>query len=263
MTIDSLTTTAPSGPYSIRINTNPVQFFNVGDTIPLGDGNYTITVFDLGDSNTPTFRSFSIDEPFQLVTALISTSASCFGACDGEATAFAFDGTPGYSYLWSTSDTTQTIDSLCAGTYYITVTDANNCTAVDSVVVNEPSFIQPNVSVTDVDCFGNSTGSATANPSGGTGVYVDYQWSSSGNNTATEGNLSAGTYTVTVTDDDGCTGVDTFIVNQPSAPLSVSITNDDVDCFGDSTAFARAQSSGGPSPYTYQWDDYANQTTAQ
>ena len=67
--IDSLTTTAPSGNYTIRINTTPVQFFNVGDTIQLGDGNYTITVFDGDDGNTPAFRSFSIDEPFQLVTA--------------------------------------------------------------------------------------------------------------------------------------------------------------------------------------------------
>jgi hypothetical protein len=127
VTIDSLTTTAPSGPYSIRINTTPVQFFNVGDTIPLGDGNYTITVLDLATfPPIPTFRSFSIDEPFQLVTAIISTTTSCFGACDGDATVFAFDGTPGYSYEWSTTDTTQSIDSLCAGKYYVTVTDANN-----------------------------------------------------------------------------------------------------------------------------------------
>src|SRR5690606_4442200 len=76
--IDSLTTTAPSGNYTIRINTTPAQFFNVGDTIQLGDGNYTITVFDGDDGNTPDFRSFSIDEPFQLVTATISNSTSCF-----------------------------------------------------------------------------------------------------------------------------------------------------------------------------------------
>lgn len=264
VTIDSLTTTAPSGPYLIRINTTPVQSFNVGDTVQLRDGNFTITVFDLGDGNTPTFRSFSINEPFQLVTALVSTTTSCFGVCDGDATVFAFDGTPAYSYEWSTSDTTQTIDSLCAGQYFVTVTDANNCTAVDSVVVNEPSQIQPNVSVTDVDCFGNLTGSATSNPTGGTGTYVNYQWSSSGNNTATEGNLSAGTYTVTVTDDDGCTGVETFNVSQPSAALDVSIANsNDVDCFGDSTGSATAQATGGTSPYTYQWDDYASQPTAQ
>src|SRR5690606_30750048 len=68
--VDSLTTTAPTGPnYLIRINTTPVQTFNIGDTIQLSDGNYTITVFDQGDGNTPAFRSFSIDEPFQLVTA--------------------------------------------------------------------------------------------------------------------------------------------------------------------------------------------------
>src|SRR5690606_33613244 len=99
--VDSLTTTAPTGPnYLIRINTTPVQTFNIGDTIQLSDGNYTITVFDQGDGNTPAFRSFSIDEPFQLVTALISTSTSCFGVCDGDATVFGFDGTPPYSYQW-------------------------------------------------------------------------------------------------------------------------------------------------------------------
>lgn len=255
--IDSLTTTAPSGDYTIRINTTPAQFFNVGDTIQLGDGNYTITVFDGDDGNTPSFRSFSIDEPFQLVTATVSNEVSCFGDCDGDATVFGFDGTPPYTYQWDDplSQTSQTASNLCGGMYHVTVTDDNGCTAVDSVLVGEPSQVQPNVSVTDVDCFGNSTGSATAVPTGGTGTYVNYQWSSSANNTATESNLSAGTYSVTVTDSDGCTNTETFTVSQPAAALSVSLSKSDVFCFGDSTGFINTSVSGGTTPYTYSWND--------
>src|SRR5690606_29980327 len=124
-------------------------------------------------------------------------------------------------------------------------------------LVGEPSQVQPNVSVTDVDCFGNSTGSATAVPTGGTGTYVNYQWSSSANNTATESNLSAGTYSVTVTDSDGCTNTETFTVSQPAAALSVSLSKSDVFCFGDSTGFINTSVSGGTTPYTYSWNDGA------
>src|SRR5690554_6446596 len=85
VTIDSISTTAPTGPYLIRINTTPVQFPNIGDTITLRNGNFTITVFDMGDANTPSFRSFSIMEPFQLVTTTIYNSPSCYGNCNGHA----------------------------------------------------------------------------------------------------------------------------------------------------------------------------------
>jgi gliding motility-associated-like protein len=262
VTIDSLQTTAPSGNYTIRINTSPPQFFNVGDTVYLGDGNYTITVFDGLDGNTPSFRSFSINEPFQLVTVTFGSQTSCFDVCDGTASVFAFDGTPPYTYLWSDNQTTSTATALCDGKYYITVTDNNGCTALDSAVVTEPTQVQPNVAVTDVLCNGDATGSANVlAASGGTGSYVGFQWSSSGNTTATENGLAAGTYTVTVTDSDGCSNTETFVVGEPPV-LSTTASKSDVFCFGESTGTATANPSGGVTPYTYLWNDApTNQTT--
>ncbi len=266
VTIDSLHTTAPSGNYTIRINTSPPQFFNVGDTIPLGDGNYTITIFDGLDGNTPTFRSFSINEPFQLVTVTLGSTTSCFDVCDGTANVFAFDGTPPYTYLWSDGPPGQTVNNptgLCDGKYYVTVTDNNGCTALDSAIVNEPTQVQPGVVVTDVACFGDATGSAMANPTGGTGSYPanGYMWNSSGNTTNTETGLVAGTYTVTVTDSDGCTNTETFIVGQPAAALSVTSSKSDAFCFDVANGSISTNPTGGtqfsaPNPrYTYAWSD--------
>src|SRR5690554_2035537 len=259
VTIDSISTSAPTGPYLIRINTTPVQFPNIGDTISLRNGNFTITVFDIGDGNTPSFRSFSIVEPFQLVTATIYSPPSCYGNCDGYADIFAFDGTPPYTYQWSNTlaQTTTRATGLCVQKYYVTVTDANGCIAIDSVDISQPSQIQPNVTLVDVACFGDSTGSATISPTGGTGTYTSYAWSSSSNTTTTENNLAPGNYTVTVTDSDGCSNTENFTIRQPAAPLSSTLSKIDVDCFGGSSGSINNTPSGGNSPYTYLWNDAA------
>jgi len=256
VTIDSLTTSGTTGPYTIRINTTPVQFFNVGDTVfNLRTGNFTITVFDQGDFTT-TFTNFTILEPTQVVSFLISSPPSCFGNCDGTATVFPGGGIPPYTFLWSDSlsQDSSTATGLCDGKFFVTVTDANNCSIVDSINVVEPTQIQPNVSVSDVLCNGGSTGSATASPSGGTGTYTNFAWSSSGNTTSTENNLAQGTYTVTVTDSDGCTNSETFTVNQPPT-LTINLTKSDVACFGESTGSITNNPSGGTSPYSYAWSD--------
>src|SRR5690554_1087927 len=257
VTIDSISTSAPTGPYLIRINTTPVQFPNIGDTISLRNGNFTITVFDIGDGNTPSFRSFSIVEPFQLVTATIYSPPSCYGNCDGYADIFAFDGTPPYTYQWSNTlaQTTTRATGLCVQKYYVTVTDANGCIAIDSVDISQPSQIQPNVTLVDVACFGDSTGSATISPTGGTGTYTSYAWSSSSNTTTTENNLAPGNYTVTVTDSDGCSNTENFTINEPTAPLSTTLSKIDVDCYGRNSGSINNIPSGGTSPYTYVWND--------
>jgi len=255
VTIDSLITTPPSGPYVIRINTSPVQFFNVGDTVfNLTTQNYIITILDLADNSVAfapvNFASSGIN------AAAFSFPASCFGVCDGSASIAIIGGNPPYTYNWDdpSNQTTQNASNLCAGVYRITVSDNNACSVVDSVTVTEPPQILPTVSVTDVSCFGFTDGSATSNPVGGSGTYVNYQWTSSGNNTATENNLAAGTYTVTVTDSDGCTGTETFNVGQP-ADLSVNFVTVNNDCFGGSAGSITTNVSGGTAPYTYSWDD--------
>ncbi len=257
VTIDSLTTTAPSGNYIIRINTSPVTFFNVGDTIFLGDGNYTITTIDQMDGNSINFKFISINDPFDIGSIPSSTSANCFNVCDGTASIIAFGGTGAFTYVWSDglSQTTSTAINLCDGKYYVTISDANGCTSLDSATVTEPSEILPTVTANDVACFGDATGSAMSAPTGGSGTYSSWTWSSSGNNTDTENGLVAGNYSVTVTDNTGCTGVENFSISEPAAPLAVSLSSSPVLCFGESTGSITNSVSGGTSPYTYVWND--------
>ncbi len=174
----------------------------------LAPGNYTVTVSLLGtcsDTASINVPSVSSNPPAATATA---TNANCFGD-NGLANVVASGGTPGYSYLWSNGDTSTALTAP-AGTYAVTVTDAQGCAAVDTVTIAEPSAIVPTVTSTLESAPGANDGSATANPTGGTPPYT-YLWSNGGT-TATISNLPVGTYVVTVTDANGCTAFDSTSV---------------------------------------------------
>lgn len=272
VTIDSLTTTAPTGPYRISI-TGTAGFINVGDTIfNLSPGNYTIRVRDDGDPGQifPTDLNVSITSPNPLLLDLVPFDATCFDVCDGQVAARARQGTAPYSFVWSNgfnelTPQFSTISALCDGTYSVTITDANGCTETNFEVVGEPAQIVANLAITDVGCFGDATGSVTAAPTGGSGNFPanNYQWSSSANTTATEGGLLAGTYTVTITDNTGCTLVEQFTVSQPATPLTVSSSKSDAFCFSLANGSITTTPAGGtpngtPPNYTFMWSDGAS-----
>ena len=117
-------------------------------------------------------------------------------------TVTAAGGNGGFTYAWSDGiTTTPTIIGLAAGKHYVTVTDVNMCSTVDSIEVLEPTDLTVTATVVNVLCFGNATGSATVTGSGGTLSYT-YLWDAAAGNqtTATAIGLIAGTYSVTVTD---------------------------------------------------------------
>ncbi|MCP4082722.1 MAG: adhesin, partial [Planctomycetaceae bacterium] len=171
----------------------------------LSAGTYTVTVTDVQgctDSDNAT-----VTEPATAlsVTAAESKKVTCNGGSDGEATATPTGGWAGYSYLWDDGQTNATATGLSAGTYTVTVTDAQGCTDSDNATVTEPATA---LSVTaaeskKVTCNGGSDGEATATPTGGWAGYSS-SWDD-GQTNATATGLSAGTYTVTVTDAQGCT----------------------------------------------------------
>ncbi|CAA6829610.1 MAG: internalin, putative [uncultured Aureispira sp.] len=180
---------------------------------------------------------------------------SCFGSCDGLLTASASGGTTPYTYLWNNGALGDSITGICAGTYAVTITDAVGCTATDNIIVTQPSAIVATITnVTNTFCFGSCTGSATIIGSGGSAPYT-YLWGpgTGFQTTSTVTNLCTGTYSVTVTDMNGCVTSNAVSIAQPSSFNTVisSFTNPSSPNATDGSATAIA--TGGTAPYTYTW----------
>jgi len=147
---------------------------------------------------------------------------------------------------------------LEAGTYSVTVTDNNGCTATASVTITQPGVLHDSIvtaSTVNVACYGTNTGSATVGVNYGTLPYT-YSWSAGEGNNATASGLTAGTYTVTVTDNCGVSDIASVTITQPGTALSTtaSITSSNI-CTGGGDGSAQAFPSGGSSPYTYSWSN--------
>lgn len=217
----------------------------------LAQGSYILTITD-ANGCTDTALAV-INEPSELIASIDSSiDVSCFGSSDGAAYASASGGIAPYTYSWSSSANDSTATNLGQGSYILTVSDANGCTDTASVTINEPQALVTNISsFSNVSCAGGNDGSATASASGGTPPYT-YSWPSSGNN-ATENNLTAGSYTLTVSDINGCTDTATVQISEPSVLIANINLTTNVSCFGGNDGFAVASASGGTAPYTYLW----------
>ncbi|MFV0543546.1 MAG: hypothetical protein ACK5L8_07660 [Marinicella pacifica] len=166
-------------------------------------GVYSVTVTDNIGGNDA--ASVTITEPTAVVaTAVVDNNVSVNGGNDGQATASGSGGVPPYTYAWSDGQTTATATNLIAGVYSVTVTDNNGGTDATSVTITEPTPLTATITnVVDESVPGAADGSATVSASGGVPPY-SYLWSNGGT-TATINGLTAGSYTVTVTDDNGAT----------------------------------------------------------
>ena len=155
---------------------------------------------------------------------LAQTNVACNGGATGSLTVSPANGTAPYTYLWSNSATTASIVGVAAGTYNVTITDANGCTDTSSVTITEPAvLVASSVVDSNVSCNGGSEGSATASAAGGTAPYT-YLWSNSATTASIVG-VAAGIYNVTITDANGCTDTSSVTITEPAA-LDNSITQD-------------------------------------
>ncbi len=249
-------------PFIINWNTVPIQ---TGDTaIGLIAGTYTVSITN--GNGCDTLISVTIPEPpILLIVISDSTNVSCTGGDNGTATVQASGGTGPYTYLWDINagnQTETTAIGLPIGTYNVVVTDANGCTANVWVTITQPSSsISLVVTTTDVTCFGGNDGTATVVASGGVPPY-SYLWEPTGQTNSTATNLTMGTYSITVTDINGCITQPGIVINEP-LPLSATIETTPVSCFGGNNGTATITPSGGTFPYTIQWDSLTgNQTGA-
>src|SRR5690606_20357730 len=139
-------------------------------------------------------------------------------------------GTTPYGYLWSNGTITEDLSGIVAGSYTVTITDANGCTLTHTAAVSQPNELIATLTPTAVACFGESTGQVTTSVAGGTGTY-SYLWSTSAITPNITG-LVAGSYTVTVTDVNSCEDIETAIVTEPLAALTLDTNLTHVLCFG-------------------------------
>ncbi len=243
-----------TGTYTYEWSDGQLGPFAIGLT---GGQSYSVLVTDANGCTTA--GSITVSQPSPLITSITGTQITCFGDSDATVTVNINGGSPPYSYNWSPNadgQTTQTAVGLSIGTYLVTVTDATGCADTGSYTIQQGEPLALSLSATIVECFGDSTGTATANPSGGStpigGIY-DYAWSN-GDSTQTIDSLAAGFYTVTVTDETGCIIVDNVEVLQPDGPVISIAEIIDVSCYGGQNGRVILNTTGGTLPYFYSMD---------
>jgi hypothetical protein len=224
------------------------------DSFGLAAGTYQFTVTD---ANNCTYSSSAIlTEPTALSVTLQVDSVICYGESNGKIFATSSGGTPSYSYLWNTGGTKDSAVNLSAGDYFLTVTDGNGCTVKIDTMVKEPQALSVTLesgSTTDsVSCYGGADGKIRLTVAGGTPVY-SYNWSEIGAaDLDSLVNLSAGNYSVTVSDSKGCQEVKNYKIGQP-LPMLIEATVTDAACPATADGRIDITVSGGVPTYAYAW----------
>lgn len=244
--------------YNLGIATNTTGVFT-----GLLAGNYVISVSDANGCSQSI--NFSLTNPPALTASLTGLQSSC-NACTGAATVAPSGGVPGYTVSWTNSvnvvvGTNSTVAGLCPGNHTATVTDANGCVATVTAGVVQTVSVTVVTGGTGILCFGACTGSAVANPIGGTAPY-SYSWTPTAptQTTQTALNLCANSYTVLVSDALGCSNTGTIALVNPPA-LTVNATQTNVTCFGQTNGAINATATGGTGSLTYSWSP-GGQTTS-
>ena len=267
----SLTVSAAGGtsPYLYSWNTGEVS-----NTISnKASGTYTVTVID--DNGCTQSDSYNIADSTALITINASVQdASCSSAANGSLTVQSSGGVTPYNYTWTSNisgfagTNSNTIASLSAGTYYLTITDNFGCAKQDTFTVGAGAGISANISHPSgsdtLNCFSDLNGSLLANSTNGFGALT-YSWSNGQTNALASG-LTGGTYWVTVTDAAGCVDSDTSTIYTPPAlSLTLNTINQTsgyaINCDGDLTGQLSAQATGGTGNYSWNWSNGASTTS--
>ena len=216
----------------------------------LASGTYYFTVTD---TKGCTYNdSAVVSEPDALTAILVATNNLCNADSTGSVDLTAIGGVSPYTYVWDNSSNSEDLNAISAGTYNVTVYDANMCSYIDAVTISEPSVIVSTLSGIDALCNGESNGSVDLTVSGGTSTYT-YLWS---NAVITEdlSNVPAGIYVVEITDANMCTKIDTFEVSEPDFLFADAVISD-ISCNGANDGSFDITIYGGVSPYTVLWSN--------
>jgi len=255
---DAACATAANGTITLTVNGGTPGFnYNWSNNATTKDltgippGTYNVTVDDANGCSATGSQSIGAGQPAALSFSI--TDAKCFGTSDGAIDMTVTGGIAPFSYWWSNNGNTRNLTGIPAGNYDITVTDVNNCISTGSATVGQPATAVSitNPVIDNVTCYGGADGSIGITATGGSGNY-SYQWFPGNVNASTYSQLSAGNYSVTVTDDSGCTAADSYFLNQPD-PLILTVTPDDtIVKFGVPLKFSSSLSPPDPDAF-YSW----------
>jgi len=219
-------------------------------------GSFSVTVTDANNC-IQTSNGFIGSNGPPGITTIQPTAVLCNGGSSGSAVVTA-SGTGIFTYSWSNGQTSITATNLSAKAYSVTVSDAGGCSATGTITIAEPTAISiVNSSTVATNC-GSADGSAVVSASGGTGALT-YNWSNLQTG-PTAANLSAATYTLTVTDASGCTITNSITINSSNGPNVTTTISSPVNCNGQ-TGSVTAITSNGIAPYTYNWSNGTSSVT--
>lgn len=230
----------------------------------LSIGNYQVTITD--SNMCQLTQNYQVTQPDELLVDIEQTLFNlCFNDSNATIQANVTGGVQPYSYSWhnlnNSTDilgTTMNFENIMAGSYGVTVTDANGIETSNTITINQPDLLEiSNVSQTDVLCHGEQTGALDITVSGGTGAYT-YIWNN-GATTEDLSGLSSSTYSVTITDENNCSVSETYSITQPNAPLQISNTDITEPLgFGLSDGSISITVQDGTPSYSYAWYDSSN-----
>jgi len=229
----------------------------IGSSTPnvtgLNAGTYCATVTDANGCTST--GCTNVEEPSQLNGQTISSSAACNGDASGSATIIVNGGTPPFTYDWNdpNNQLTPTATDLIAGTYCVVVTDANGCTYEECVTVTEPDAISLSATVIPTSCWNTQDGSIDVDVIGGTLPYT-FDWNDDNFDGQNNLNVPAGIYDVTVTDTNGCTETNSFIVDAPE-PIILEVSITPPTCSNTDDGSIDLTATGGTLPYIYEWSN--------
>ncbi len=222
------------------------------DLVDVVAGNYTVSITDVNGCSAT--AGFTITEPYPLYLNIATyNNVQCFGDTSGSIDVTANGGVPAYSYLWSNTKTTEDIYNLLDGTYTVTVTDANGCTATISQTITSPQAISSTITAVDVNCNGDNNGSADLTVTQGTAPYT-FLWSNFLTSEDVSG-LHGGLYYVQITDANGCISSNSVLIGEPSPLNFDSVVIKDISCYNLNDGAIHVYVSGGTPGYVYNWSD--------
>lgn len=240
-----------TGPYTYNWNVPG----NTTQTVQnIAAGVYTVVVTDA--NNCSTTDSVNVKQPPLLMLTATTADVSCFGFNNGSVTVAATGGTGAIQYSIDGGMSYQSgliFDSLPPNNYSITAMDANGCTTTIATSITQPQAIAATTQVSPVSCFGGADGTISLLASGGVGNFVYAVNGGAGQQSNIFSNLAAGSYTLIVTDGNGCTFSINDTMTQPDLLVATSLVQN-VLCNGQSNGSVTVAVTGGVAPYQYVWN---------